>query len=298
MNVLIAGGTGFVGKHLVRAFADTGHGIILARRPGSKAQTPEEKYVRVIDLDPRQGMAAEEIAADAIINLVGIIREFPSRGITFHKAHFEVTRNLVDFARKIGIPRFLQMSALGVKPDAESSYMRTKYDGECYVQESGLHWTIYRPSVIFGPGDHVVTLFNSLIRRFPVIGVVGDGQYKLQPVHVRDVCAGFVRALTDERARSHIFEFGGPEIMTFNRMLDLIGEVIGITPVRKVHMPVGLFKTVSSVLMRFPQYPISPEQIDMLVKGNSTEDNSYYDFVERIPISFKEGISEYLASDK
>ena len=298
MIVLIAGGTGFVGKHLTRALADAGHKIILARRPGSKAQTPQDEIIEVVNIDPRQEIVGGNFNADAIINLVGIIREFPSRGITFHKAHFEVTRSLVDFARRAGIPHFLQMSALGVKPDAESGYMRTKYDGERYVRESGLHWTIFRPSLIFGPGDHVVTLFNSLIRRLPVIGVVGDGQYKLQPVHISDVCAGFIRALTDQRARGRTFEFGGLEIMTFDRMLDVIGEVIGITPVRKVHMPVGLLKGVSSVLMRLPQYPISPEQIDMLVKGNYTVDVSYYDFVQRDPVPFKKGISDYLAPAK
>ncbi len=298
MNVLIAGGNGFIGKHLVRDLLASGHKVMLMYRTSSSKPIPLEENIRVLNLDPEHEITAKDFAADAVINLVGIIREFPWRGITFHKAHFVVTKNLVDFARKAGIRRFLQMSALGAKSDSDSGYIISKFSGERYVQESGLEWTIFRPSVVFGPGDHIVALFDSLLRKFPVIGVVGDGEYKLQPVHVRDVNAGFVRALTDNRALGRTFEIGGPEIMTFNRMLDYIGAAIGKTPVRKIHMPVGLLKRVSSALRWFSKYPISPEQIDLLLKGNFTEDNSYYDFVKRAPIPFKKGISEYLTPAK
>jgi NADH dehydrogenase len=294
MNVLIAGGTGFIGRHLTRELVAAGHCVYLAHRPKSKRPLPEEENVRILSFDPEQEIIAENFAADAVINLVGIIREFPSKGITFHKAHFMVTKNLADFAKKAGTRRFLQMSAMGVRPNSPSGYLQSKLNAEKYVQESGLAWTIFRPSVVFGPGDHMVAMFNSLLRKFPVIGVVGDGRYKLQPVHVDDVVAGFVRALIDGRAVGQIYEFGGPEIMTFDRMLDTIGAVIGKTPVRKIHLPVGLLKGISSALQWFPEFPISPEQIDLLLDGNFTEDNSYYRFVERRPIEFKEGVARYL----
>jgi NADH dehydrogenase len=295
MNILIAGGTGFIGKHLTKQLVDSGYKVTLIRRPTSIKPYPEHENVKFLDLDPAQLITAPDSSFDVIINLVGIIREFPSKGITFNKAHFIVTRNLVDFARNSGTRRFLQMSALGVKPDTDSGYKRSKYFGEKYLSESGLDWTIFRPSVVFGPGDHLVSLFSSLIRKFPVIGVVGDGQYKLQPVHVSDVTAGYVGAITDDLAIGRVFEFGGPEIMTFDRMLDYIGEAIGITPVRKAHMPLALVKVASGMFEWSSKFPISPEQIDMLLEGNYTEDNSYYDFVKRMPIPFKIGISEYLS---
>jgi NADH dehydrogenase len=298
MIVLMAGGTGFIGQHLTRELINAGHHVILARRPVSGKPIPQHESISVLQIDPEMQIEVHDFAADIVINLVGIIREFPSSGITFHKAHFSVTKNLVDFAKRMGIPRFLQMSALGVKPGSTSGYMQSKYISEQYVEESGLEWAIFRPSVVFGPNDHIVTLFSSLLRIFPVIGVVGNGQYKLQPVHISDVTAGFMKALKGDMALGRVFEIGGPEIMTFDRLLDIIGEAIGRTRVRKVHIPVGPLKWVSALLDWFPKYPISPEQIDLLLDGNYTEDNSYYEFVGRKPTPFKDGIAQYLRPGK
>jgi NADH dehydrogenase len=294
MNVLVAGGTGFIGRHLVRELIGAGHYVLLIQRPASRTIAPTGDRVRPVKIDPAFDIAPQEFSVDAIINLVGIIREFPSKGITFHEAHVEVTKNLVDFARQAGAARFLQMSALGVSPDARGGYMQSKRDAERQVMESGLEWVIFRPSVVFGLDDHIVTLFSKLLGKLPVIGVVGDGQYKLQPVHVSNVCAGFVRALNDDRAIGKIFEFGGPEIMTFNKMLDLIGEALGKRKVRKMHISPAIMKVAASLLKSFENFPITPEQIDMLLRGNYTDDNSYYEFLGRPPIGFESGIAEFL----
>jgi NADH dehydrogenase len=294
MNILVAGGTGFIGKRLVRQLLDGGHKVLLMQRPSSKEQISPQNNLEIVRLDPQREIVAKNITADAVINLAGIIREFPSKGITYHRAHVEVARNLVDFAGRAGIPRFLQMSALGVKPDSAGGYMRSKFDAEQYIQKSALKWTIFRPSVVYGPDDHIVALFSSMIRKLPIVGVVGDGRYKLQPLHVDDVCAGFVRALTDDRAMGRTFEFGGPDVMTFDQMLDAIGEAIGIKPVRKFHVPVKLLLPVAAILKWHKAFPITPEQINLLIAGSYTFDDSYYDFVGRKPIAFKDGLSRFL----
>jgi len=294
MNVLLVGGTGFIGKHLRRALVESGHEVALAIRQNSRTVVPPNNIIKTLTINPEQEISLGDISADAIINLAGIIREFPSKGITFRKTHFEVTQNLVEFAKKNGIRGFLLMSALGVGLDATGEYMRSKYEAEEYVRNSSLKWTIFRPSVVFGPGDHIVTLFSTLIRKMPVIGVIGDGEYKLQPVYVDDICAGFVKALTDSAAAGRIFEIGGPEIITFNNILDIVGEVVGKRRVRKIHIPAGLMKLVSSILKGAAQFPITPEQIDLLLKGSCANDNSYYEFLGHTPIPFKQGIAGYL----
>lgn len=302
MRIIVAGGTGFVGRALVHGLLDDEHQVVIMRRstirPGSKSRIPEPHNVEVIYLNPEEPIVSEMLTGDAVINLVGIIREFPSRGITFHKAHFLVTKHLVDFARQKGIRRFMQMSALGVRPQGKTGYEKSKYAAEQYVVKSGLDWTIFRPSVIFGPNDHVVEMFANMIKLLPFVPIVGDGNYKLSPVHIDDVVMGFRKALKDPRAIGRIFEFGGPETMTFNGMLDTIGAAIGAKKVRKVNQPVWLMRAMSSAMERFPWYPLSNEQITMLLKGNYTADKAYFEFFDIIPKRLLGGITEYMASKK
>jgi nucleoside-diphosphate-sugar epimerase len=294
MKILLAGGTGFVGSNLIRLLVDKNHQVTLISRrpPGSKAAIRE--HTETIVHDPSRPLADLIVEADAIINLVGIIREFPSRGITFEKAHFEITKSLADSAQSRGITRFLQMSALGVGADGKTGYARSKFKAEEYLRSSKLRWTIFRPSMIFGPGDRVTGMFSRMIRYLPAVPVIGDGQYKLQPVHVDDVCTAFVKALDDDRSIDKVFEFGGPEILSFNRMLDILGEALGKKKVRKIHAPVGIMRMQGAVWGRFPWFPITNEQITMLLDDNHTDDTSLYDLFDFRPRTFAQGLAEYL----
>ncbi len=294
MKIVIAGGRGFVGSHLVRRLISEGHNptLILRKTPKPKASIPDE--ATVIVHDPTVPFDKPNLEADAIINLVGIIREFPSRGITFEKAHFEVTKNLVDLAERNNIGRFLQMSALGVGPDAKTGYLRTKLKAEEYLKSSSLKWTIFRPSMIFGPGGEAIRMFARMVRYLPVVPVIGNGQYRLQPVHVDDVCTAYVRALTDERSVGRTFEFGGPDILTFNRILDEIGKAIGRKIVPKIHQPVGFMHFLAGLFGRCSLFPVTNEQIIMLLEDSYTEDNSVYELFDFKPRPFGPGLAEYL----
>jgi NADH dehydrogenase len=200
----------------------------------------------------------------------------------------------MDYARKTGIRRFLQMSALGVRSGAGTGYQMTKYEAECYVKESGLDWTIFRPSLIFGPNGAFIELLASMIARLPLVPVVGDGEYKFQPVHVNDVALGFRKALDDRKSFGRIFEFGGPEVMTYNRMLDIIGEMLGKKKVRKVHQPLWLLRPLTRLLEGFRQYPLTNDQITMLLEGNCTEDRSFFELFDITPTLFKDGLAACL----
>ena len=126
---------------------------------------------------------------------MGIIREVPSRGVTFSRLHFEATRNMVEAANSQGVKRFLQMSANGTRPQAESPYHRTKWQAEEAVRDSELEWTIFRPSLIFGPEDEFVNMLAGLVRKLPLVPVIGNGRYRMTPVAVQDVARSFVAAL-------------------------------------------------------------------------------------------------------
>jgi uncharacterized protein YbjT (DUF2867 family) len=275
MKIIVAGGNGFIGKVLVRGLLQDGHRVVIPVRPSFKPKGAEA--YEFVNIDLEKPIGSEDIKGDAIINLVGIIREFPAKGITFFNSHFLVTRNLVDFARLNGIGQFLQMSALGARPNARIGYEQTKYSAERYLVESGLNWTIFRPSIIIGRGSHLIRLLSDMISKLPVVPVIGDGQQKIQPINIDDVCAGFRRALGNELSRGKIFEFGGPEIITFDKMLDTVGQTLGRPKVRKWHQPIWMLRPIASLLGRFPWFPLTNDQITMLLENSYTEDISYFE---------------------
>jgi nucleoside-diphosphate-sugar epimerase len=294
MKIVIAGGTGFVGSHLVKRLIAEGHSptIMVRNTPQSKTPIPDE--ATIIVQDPSEPIEKPDLKADAIINLVGIIREFPSSGITFEKAHFDVTKNLIDLAERNNIGRFLQMSALGLGPDARTGYLKTKLKAEEYLQSSSLNWTIFRPSMIFGPGGEAIRMFARMVKYLPIVPVIGDGRYMLQPVHVDDVCTAFIKALDEDRAVGRIFEFGGPDVLTFNQILDEIGRAIGRKIVPKIHQPVGFMHFMAGLFGRCSLFPVTNEQIIMLLEDNFTDDYSMYELLNFRPRPFGQGLTEFL----
>src|SRR5579859_5313023 len=200
MKVFVTGASGFVGEEIVRQLHAAGHSIrILARQPRSpRAQEAASEYRaeihpgNVLDADSLRGGLKD---CEAVIHLVGIISEIGRN--TFENVHTQGTKNMVAAAREAGVKRFAQMSALGTRPDAVSRYHQSKWVAEEIVRGSGLDWTIFRPSIIYGPKDHFVNLFARLARFSPVLPIIGRGDWKLQPVPVGDVAAAFVKCLTE-----------------------------------------------------------------------------------------------------
>ena len=292
LNIIIAGGTGFVGSSLARKLIESGNKVIFIVRPGAETKLRITDKSAVISADPGEELDHIHAEADVLINCIGIIREFPRRGITFKKVHADITKNLVLFAKSNGINRFIQISALGVGPDGETGYQRSKFEAEEYVRESSLNWTILRPSMITGPGDHVTGMFSGMIKRLPAVPVIGEGHYVLQPVHIDDIAAGLSALLDDNQAFGKTYEIGGPEILTFNEILDRIGTGIGKKRVRKFHQPVMFMRTLAFVFRRLAWFPVTREQITMLLQGNSTTDTRFFDLHGIKPKSFTDSLTE------
>lgn len=292
MRICISGGTGFVGSHLCRELLARGHQLrLLAHGRGGAAQ---EGVTSVSgDVTATADCVAAAAGCDAVINLVGIIREFPDRGVTFSRLHVEATRNMLTAARENGIHRYLQMSALGSRPDAVAGYHKSKYAAEELVTASGLDYTIFRPSLIFGPEDAFVNMLAGFIRSFSLVPVIGDGRYRLQPIAADDVARCFALALEKPETIGKGFALCGADRFTYLELIDVIATVLGKRFVIKAKNPLVLMKLVTPLLEQFPFYPVTSDQITMLLE-ESICDGTWQETFGFRPVSFEAGIRGYL----
>lgn len=292
MRIFIAGGTGFVGAHLVEALCEKGHELRLLvhrRSPGSTAGIDQIEG-DVTNLESFQQAAS---GCDAVINLVGIIREFPARGITFERLHVRATANMLAATRTAGIRRYLQMSALGTRPDAVSRYHQTKFRAEELVRSSGLDASILRPSLIYGPGDSFINMLAGQLRLIPVMPVIGSGRYRLQPIHVDDVARCFALALEMPETIGHCYELCGNNRLSYVELVDAVASAMGKPAPFKVRMPLGLMKMTIPVMQRVPRFPITMDQLQMLIEENIC-DGRWKQVFRFEPLDFQNGIQAYL----
>lgn len=294
MRVFLAGGTGFVGSHLRCALREEGHEVRLLTHRRTVCREPDIHEVEG-DVTLPETYAGALAGCDAVINLVGIIREFPARGILFDRLHGEATRCLVMAARKAGVRRFLQMSALGTRPNAVSRYHRSKYRAEEEVRSSGLDWTIFRPSVIFGPKDDFINRLAGFVRKLPVVPVIGGGSGRIQPIDGGDVARCFTMSLAMPETMGATYELCGPDPVTFLELITLIARVLGKGHVRTVKIPLPLMEAVTPFLERFSFFPVTSDQIRML-QEDSVCDGAWRHTFRFDPVGLEEGIRVYLGN--
>jgi len=278
LRVLVTGGTGFVGTHVVNALARRGHAVaVLARNP----ESARNRYNRPVEavpgnvLDP-VSLGRALTGRDAIVHLVGIIHEKGEQ--TFDRIHREAVENVIGAAQDAGIRRLLHMSAMGAFEDSPSEYGRTKAAGEEAVRGSGLDWTIFRPSIIFGPGDGFVSLLAPIVRRNPFfIPVIGPGTTKFQPVSVFDVARVFAESLEKPETIGKIFEVGGPQVLTLNELYREIAIVVGKPRKRLLHLPLwwgrflaGRFEWLARKGL-IPAPPLTRDQLKSLSRDNTAD---------------------------
>lgn len=292
MKIFIAGGTGFVGGHLTRELLKRGHNprlLVHKRGPGDKDGVEQVEG----DVTRPESFVQALNGCDAAINLVGIIREFPSRGMTFERLHVQATANVLAAAKEAGVGRYLQMSSLGTRPGAVSAYHKTKFRAEELVRESPLDWTILRPSVVYGPRDTFVNMLAGQLRLSPVMPVIGDGRYRLQPIHADDVARCFALSLEMPETIGRCFDLCGNDRLSFDELLDTVAAAMGKTPPFKPHVPLGLMKLIVPVMQRLPRFPLTMDQLQMLIE-ESICDGGWKQTFGFEPRGFREGIGEYL----
>jgi uncharacterized protein YbjT (DUF2867 family) len=291
--LLLTGGTGFVGSHLARRLIAEGWEVrCLVRKP---EQAPA--FLRQnCDLFEGDILDASRLPAvlrgiEGIINLVGIIQE--KKGLTFEKIHLQGTRNLLQAAREAGVGRFLQMSALGARPGTTSGYHQSKWEAEEAVRNSGLAYTVFRPSIIFGKEDQFINLLLKLARRLPVLPHFGWG--KVQPIWVEDVVTGFSRSLNDIGAIGRSFDLAGAKVYSLDELLDLLSRLLG-TAKPRLTPPQWLLWAGARMSELTPHPFLTREQLHLLGEDNTADIGAMQGSFGLSPRSLEDYLEELLAA--
>ena len=301
MKVLVTGGTGFVGTHLVNTLWRRGHAVAVLSRHADEARNRYNHPVRSIPgdvLDPAS-LAAAVSDCDAVIHLVGIIHEKGSQ--TFDRVHREAVENVLGAMAAARVRRLVHMSAMGSSADSPSEYGRTKAAGEAAVRQSGLDWTVVRPSIVFGPGDGFVSLLAEIVRRNPgFIPVIGSGTTRFMPVSIYDVARVFADSLEKPETVRAAYEVGGPETFTLD---DIYREIAAATGKRSkpiVHLPLWWGRVLASTFERFARYgwipapPLTRDQLRSLSRDNTADTSETLRVFGGNWKHFGPGIREYL----
>lgn len=294
--IYVTGGTGYVGTAVSRALREKGlmvTALSRTKKPRPIIETRGGIEFRSADVtDPASLDAAIKNDAGAIVHLVGII--YPTKTQSFEKVHVEGTRNAVEAAKRAGAKRFLHMSAIGARVDGITPYQRTKGQAEEIVRASGLDWTIFRPSIIFGDGDAFVNMFAGMARSLPVMPVIGSGKSRMQPVWVEDVAAAFAHAIGDDRTIGQTYDLGGPAPMTVLEILDVVMRTTGKRRPR-VHIPAPLMMLKAGFLEKIlAKPPVTRDQIKMLGEDNVVVKNGLHELFPRKLTSLEEGAPYFL----
>ena len=292
-RIFLTGGSGFVGKTIIRHLLNEGYHVTTLSR--SKSSVPlslrndDRLSVHQGDITNPGSFIDAVRDHEAVINLVGIIREKRSSGITFRKVHVDGTRNAVDAALKAGVRRFIQMSALGASENAESEYHKTKWEAEEIVRHSGLDFTIFRPSIIMGENGEFLNLLAESIRKFRMFPLINGGTSLMQPVMVDDVADGFVRCIDLKNSTGKTYEAGGLQKYQFKQIIHLIADALELR-VYTPSVPLRMVKPFVRVFENQSWFPLTMDQLTMLLKDNVTDSTMFFDDLDIHPVDFAQAL--------
>ncbi|WP_306056243.1 complex I NDUFA9 subunit family protein [Natronococcus wangiae] len=272
MNVLVAGGTGFIGTTLCQELHERGHKVTaLSRDPGG-ADLPPGVDRAMGDVSAYDSVVDAVDGHDAVVNLVSLSPLYqPPAGTSHREVHLGGTENLVRACEERGVDRFVQMSGLGADPDAPTEFLRAKGEAESVVTDSDLEWTIFRPSVVFGDGGEFVEFAKKLTTPY-VTGLPGGGETRFQPIWVGDLVPILADALEDDEHAGETYEIAGPQIVTLADITELAYEAEGAS-VTIVPIPMGLAKIGLTAAESIPFVPFGSDQARSLEVNNTVVEN-------------------------
>ncbi len=273
-NILVLGGTGFVGRHLSARLTAAGFQLTVPTRQAGGATMAPDARLRVVpaDVHDPDALAALMQGQDAVVNLVAILH---GTADTFERVHVELPRTIARACAATGVRRLVQVSALGASLDGPSMYQRSKARGEAVLQAAAaagtLDLTVLRPSVIFGADDKFLNVFAQLQRVIPVIPLAGAGT-RFQPVWVDDVAAAVHRCLLDERTIGKTFEACGPDVLSLRDLVRRAGQWSGAAGGRGravFGLPTPVARLQAWVMERLPGEPLmSRDNLDSMAVDN------------------------------
>lgn len=304
MKFFIAGGTGFIGKHLIDYLFKKGDLLVrcLVRSEEKKKICESANFEAVIgDITESSSLKDKLEGCQIVVHLVGIIEE--KAKMTFQKVHVEGTRNLIEEAKRAGVKHIFYQSALGASLNSFSKYYSTKAEAEKIVRTSGIPYTIFRPSLVIGKGDGFTERIKDLINLGPFIPIPGDGNARFQPLYIEDWIRCFISLFSEGiPTSSKIYEFGGPEHLTYNEIVIQIMEVMKVNK-PLIHLPIGIIKLglpFSGIIQRFGSIinrkipSVTLEQLLLLQQDNICELTSVEKNFGFKPIPFKEALRLFI----
>lgn len=271
MRIFLTGATGFVGTHLRQALVQNGHHVVALVR---KTMPVEEGVTWVKgDITKLASLLDAMDGCQVVIHLAGIT--FETHTMTFERIHVHGTENVVSAMRRLNTQHLIFMSVLGAASRAETTYCKAKWLAEEAIRAAGINYTIFRPSIIFGTGDHFTTMLINRIKQFPFIPVIGNGDYPLTPISIHAVTEACVQALHfNESTLGQVFELCGPEVLTYNTILDTIANLLAIKKVRW-HIPISLVPYLISLAHRMSINSITTVDLQMLLQESQYSHEVY-----------------------
>ncbi|MDQ3957666.1 MAG: NAD(P)H-binding protein [Actinomycetota bacterium] len=310
MKIVVAGGTGFIGRHVARALIEGGHDVaVLGRNPLKVSAIPELAGAGAIRADVTDPLSLTGTlrGAQAVVGAVQFPNhpvEVPRKGLTYDRYDRQGTENLLEEAKSAGVERYVYISGAAADPASDRTWYRAKGLAEQAVRGSGLTWAILRPSWAYGPEDRALNKFAAMARFLPVVPQLGVRRQRVQPVYVEDIALA-VRRLFErndgsapggaerEDVWNTVYEIGGPDVMTMNEiihtLLDVMGKKRAVVPV-----PAPLAKAGTAPLKLLPKPPMTPQGIEFAVQDGLVDASAVVDRLGVHPRRLREGLSEYL----
>jgi len=270
-RVAILGGSGFIGRYVVKRLAERGDVVAVGARSAAAAKFLKLKGdvgqvgLLNIAIDDERLLPAFLAGNQAVVNCVGILQE---RGAQrFDRVHHTAPARLARLAREAGIARLIHISAIGADPRSTSAYARSKAAGEQAVRDAFPTATILRPSIVFGPEDQFFNRFAALATISPVLPLIGGGETRFQPVYVGNVADAVMRCLDDPATAGRSYELGGPKVYTFRALMELL-----LAEIRRkrllIEIPFGIASLQARLMAILPNPPLTPDQVELLKRDN------------------------------
>lgn len=260
--VTVFGGTGFLGRRIVRHLHDKGFSVrIASRHPNPPSGDDPQLRSIAADIHERTSIAGAVAGAFGVVNAVGL---YVARGKeTFHAVHVAAAERLANEARKAGVERLVQISGIGADAQSPSSYIRARGQGEQAVRAVFAGATVIRPAVMFGPDDAFLNTLIKLLRRLPAYPMFGRGETRLQPADVEDVAEAVARVMQRTETGPLTVECGGPRVYSYEELLRTIARAASVKPTL-VPVPFGVWHALAWVAEVLPGAPVTRNQVELM----------------------------------
>ncbi|MFB3895533.1 MAG: complex I NDUFA9 subunit family protein [bacterium] len=267
--ILVTGATGFVGSHLVPRLVEAGNPVRAYVRRNANLQQLVQLGVDIVygTVSDRAALKEAMAGIDTVIHLVAVIVE--TKTASFTQINHYGTKNVAELAEEFGVHRLIHISALGASSNPQLRYTYSKWLGEQEVRNSGIDWTIFQPSIMFGAGDEFINKLAQLVRLAPVIPILGSGKTRFQPIWVEDTCTCILKALDNHKTIGKTYQLGGPEQLTYEQIIDLLMARLNKRKL-KWHLPIPLMKPIVKIMETIlPNPPITTDQLALLNIDNT-----------------------------